>query len=262
LILDLPFDEQIVNFLNQLRAAGKVIAHSEVRKLNAIATYMRSQVLQDAYRIVPMKSAQNVISAGFAFAFGGATANDFEVIASPTMGAGGLVLNGTSQYGRFADFLAAETLTVFARQTPVTPTPTTAGWIVAQGAPASNNASFSAYHASSGNQYVFARSSLGTAASLEQYVSPVSSIVGTDHTLVVKWTAGAGRAAWVNKTALSLSLSTGSAQTARFNSSQPIEFGARAGASFLAMTGHALCLVKGDMTEAQQFALTDLINAL
>jgi len=261
-------DPHIRDYLVTLQAAGKVVARAEAVKLNAIATYMRSQALQDAYRIVPMKSAQNVGSGATAHGFGGASANPMTLFASPAWGADGIAFDGTSQYGSIPDFLGSETITVFARVSQASATPTTQNVIAAQYDTGANHRSWSINHRGdqAGAPYRPYRSSNGLDTGLEIYTTETGLGSTADRVLVCQWVAGGGRSMWFDDTSVSLLLSSGTPQTARFDSPAPITFcssmNSGTPANFAALTGTALCIVRGAITDTQRNTLRALISAL
>lgn len=230
--------------------------------LNNLVVYLRAQSLYNNFVIYPMKSAQNAGSGSTVYSLGGLTDNDKTLVNSPSWGANGITFNGTTQYAHVADFIGAETITVFSRNTPVTATPVTGKWLFSQGSPAGADYSFAIYHSASGNQYILARSADGGVVNFEQYSSGINQIVGTDSTIVAQWVAGGGRSLWVNNTSKALTLITGSAQTSRFNSSANIDSMARANANFMNGLLTAEAYATGTITSSQRSTITDLINAL
>jgi hypothetical protein len=93
----------------------------------------------------------------------------------------------------------------------------------------------------------------------------VNTLPGTDITAVAQWIDGGGRSIWHNKTAQTLSLFSGTAQTSRHDETVDVLLGAVDSASpgnHLAGTVTAVAIIKNALTTTQRETITDYINLL
>ncbi len=232
--------------------------------LNTLASYIRGQGLISQARGFPMKTAQNAGSGSTVYGYGDLTANNMTLVNSPTWSASGIAMNTTTQFGHMADFLDAETITVFVRRS---------GTLGAVGTPMVSQLDFTgnqrswAITASSSSTSVISvrRSPDGSSALQELYNGDASSLVTADTTYVAQWSNGGGRNVWTNKTERTLTLVSGP-QTSRLNATAAImlnAFGTVAVPSgFMGGTYLHLLIVRGTITTPQRETITDLINAL
>jgi hypothetical protein len=266
------FDPHVESYLRTLRGVGKTLLHSDALKIQALADRLRVEGKAADYRLFPITSAQNAVSSGTLFGLGGAGGNmTLAGSTLPTLGASGLPLNGTDQYGSIADFLGTETITVFFTVAQASATPTSTQTLLSQYvAGAANRRSWliSQFGAEANDPYGINRSSNGTADSgaLETYRSPGSLGSTSPRTIVGQFVQGGGRSLWFGDTSLTLSLTFGTAQTARFNSPDPIFMGAASNngtpENFAAGTFSRLLIVRGALTDAQRLAIRALFDAL
>ena len=259
-----PYPGAAAGFDPAVTAFATESGATDLTGLNDLVVYLKEQSLYDNFVIYPMKSAQNAGSGATVYSLGGLTTNDITLVNSPTWGSTGITFNGTTQYGSIADFLPGGNLTIFDRFTIDTPQDND-DCIVRQGE--GTDRSFSALTNLSGTGSInVMRSSDGTLANLEQYVGDDTLFDNTDVTMVCEWIEGGGRNLYSNKTAVSLSLVAGSAQTSMFNSSSPISLMVRGIGGTLTgflsglQTAPAFCTAA--LTTTQRETITDLINAL
>jgi hypothetical protein len=226
--------------------------------------YLRQQNLLTSSRFFPEKSAQNAGSGSTLYGWGGLTSNDGTLVNSPSWGSGGISLNGTNQYIEIADFLDSSTLTVFSR-VDISGSLSSNGCIASQFETATNDRSWHLSYAHLAGYLNILRSSNGEVSGREIYQNTTDPR-GADRCFVAQWVASGGRSLWINKTAQSLSLTTGSAQNNRYNSNLPIRIGCLfitgSPTDFLPATLVAHLFIVGNLTLAQREAITDLINAL
>jgi hypothetical protein len=197
---------------------------------------------------------------------GGWTTNTMSLIGSPLLKADGIYLNGSTQYGIISDFIGSETITVFARVNLNTTSPGvgTRG-IVTQYDGLFDRSFYFGYNYSAGTGTRVFRSSDGSASNQEAYQNSVNTLPGTDTTAVGQWIDGGGRSIWHNKTAQSLSLFSGTAQTSRHDEAVDILMGAVDSSSpsnHLAGTVTAMAIIKNALTTTQRETITDFINLL
>ena len=239
--------------------------------LNELMRYVRSEGLLNNFRLYPMVARTNYGTGVTVRGLGKLTGNQMTLVNGPTWGASGVQFVGaSSQYGAIADFLGSETLTVFARISHASATPTSAEPIFTQYDTGLNQRSFALYLRGdlTNDPYNLARSSDGTSASgsFEGYVDSGGNASSSDSCLVSQWVSGGGRDFWKNKTSISLSLVAGTAQTSRFNGPNRILVGAQDSSGsatlFSNMTAHATAFLTGSVTTTQRETITDLINAL
>jgi hypothetical protein len=215
-----------------------------------------------------MKSAQNAGTGATAYGIGSLTANNMTLVNGPTWGAGGLAfVPGSSQYATIADFLASETLTVFARVNKAENN-TADTYIFGQWDTGANSRSFAFAQRGTvtGDPLSLLRSTDGTFATGGEAYDDAKTGMGSDTCYVTQWVDGGGRSLWAGKTALTLALGAGSARTSRFSSSVNFTFSCFLNSGtptgFSQQTGTALAFLTGTVTETQRETLTDLINAL
>ena len=238
---------------------------TQLSGIDAIAKYMRAEGLRNNYRLYPKKSAQNAGSGSTVFGIGGLTANNMTLANSPTWGSSGIAFNTTNQFAHISDFLDAETITVICRRSGTLGAGGT--WMFGQWDFAANHRSFGLLASGSTiSAGVINRSSDGGSTNSESYATPSGYLQTADASYVTQWTAGGGRSAWGNKILQSLSLTSGTAQTNRFNSAASIMLNAvgtpASAAGFMGGTYTAFCVVRGTLTTTQRETLTDLVNAL
>jgi hypothetical protein len=233
--------------------------------IDAIIRYARAESLLNNIRLYPMKSAQNAGTGTTVYGIGSLTANNMTLVNGPTWGAGGLAfVAASSQYGSIDDFLPGGNLTIFDRFTIDLPQ-TNDSCIVRQGE--GTDRSFSVLtNTSSGGRIALSRSSDGGFTNFEAYLGDDNLFDNIDVTAVFEWIEGGGRNLYANKTAVSLSLAAGSAQTSRYNSTAPIGMMARGLGgtltNFLSGTKTATVFCTASLTTTQRETLTDMINAL
>jgi hypothetical protein len=235
--------------------------------LNELVKYVRSQGLYDSFRLYPFMPRTNADSGSTAYGLGGLTSNDMTLVNGPTWTSSGLqFVSSSSQFGSISDFLGSETLTVFARVSHASATPTAVNTIASQYDAANDERSwlFNYQGNVANDPYRLARSADGTSA--EVYEDDGADAGTTDRCLVAQWVDGGGRSLWVNKTGKTLTLSGGSEKTSRFNSPEPVVFSALISggtpANYADHTAHALAFLTGTVTTAQRETITDMINEL
>jgi hypothetical protein len=237
--------------------------------ISALVAYLKAESLWTSTRFFPFKSAQNAGSGSTVYGLGGLTANNYSLIASPTWGAGGVALNGSTQFGRLADCTSAATISVFCRANK-TASPTSQTAYFGQYDTALNKRSVALWQDGTlaGDPLRMVRGSTGASSPtlLDSYTDGTTGI-GSDTCFSAQWIAGGGRSLWANKTAVALTLdATSTAQTSRFDSDCDWTVGAlMSNGSILipsVMTATAFALVQADITTLQRETLTDLINAL
>ena len=241
---------------------------TDLTGLNNLVVYLKGEGLYSNFVIYPMKSAQNAGSGATVYSLGGVTTNDMTLVNSPTWAAGGITLNGTTQYGHIADFLGSETLTSFSRvnKTSNTTAVTTIWGQYDTGANA-RSVLLAQDGTFTGDPIELFRSSNGTTGpALEGYTNSTTGL-GSDNTFVAQWIDGGGRSLWVNKSAESLTLNPATfTQTAKFNASVNITFGAFLSSGsptgYSAQTGIAQAFCNTTLTTTQREIITDYINAL
>jgi hypothetical protein len=237
---------------------------TDLTGVDALAKYIKSQSLWNNFRCFPMKSAQNAGAGSTVFGFGGLTSNSGTIKNGPDWNAGGISLNGTSQYIEFDDFISGGHLCVFSRITASSATPASTNVVSSQ----DNGSVFRGwYHLVLTNgSFRLLRSSNGTA--IEAYDTGSGLVVTSDQTIVSQWTEGGGRNFWQNKTSRSLSLlSVTTNQTSLVDSAQPIISGARLvnniAAEFFSGIQTCHAYINGvNLTTIQRESITDLINEL
>lgn len=238
--------------------------------LNELVRYSRGQGLLSNLRLWPMKSRQGFGTGPTVRGIGLLTSNDMNLVNGPTHTEGGLAfVAASSQYGSIDDFLGSETITVFARVSQASATPTGQQMIWAQDGGAGQRSKLLVQRGDlSGDPYRIFRSSDGTtaAASFETYDSAGSLGSTAERTIVCQLISGGGRSLWFNKTAISISLSSANSVTAQFDTTENFTFAASNSGGvlglFTSMTGTALATITGDLTTPQRETLTDMINAL
>jgi hypothetical protein len=239
---------------------------TDLSGIDAIARYMRSEGLRSNYRLYPKRSAQNAGSGSTVYGIGELTANNMTLVGSPTWGSGGIAMNTTTQYAHIADFLDNDTVTCFIRRSGAVGS--AISFMASQWDFSGNERSWAVVSGGSGDATKFRlqRSLDGETVNAENYETATGKITTSSTCYVGQWIAGGGRSAWINKTSQSLTLQSGSAQTARLDSPDSILINA-AGVvgSVAALAGGtytAFCVVRGTITTTQRETLTDLINAL
>lgn len=197
---------------------------------------------------------------------GGWTSNTMSLIGSPLLKTGGVTFNGSTQYGIISDFIGSETITVFARANLNTTSPGTGTRaILTQHEGTLNRSFYFGYNYSAGTGTRVFRSADGTVLNQEFYQNGVNTLPGADITAVAQWIDGGGRAIWHNKTAQSLSLFSGTAQTSRHDETSDILLGAvdpSSPANHIAGTVTAMAIIKNALTTTQRETITDFINLL
>jgi hypothetical protein len=158
---------------------------------------------------------------------------------------------------------------VFAAVTQASAAPTVNNSIAAQYSATDNKRSFLIQHRGdlANDPYQIARSSNGLSGNTEIYNTAGSLGSTSARTIVGQWIAGGGRALWFNNSSISVSLTSGSAQTQKFDSDADISFAALVNAGtptgFGALTGKAVAFLEGvTPTTTQRETLVNLINAL
>jgi len=239
---------------------------TDLAGIDALVKYVKGQSLWGNFRCYPMKSAQNAGSGSTVFGFGGLTSNNMSLVNSPTWGASGIALNGTTQLGRIADFTSAATINVFLRCNKADQAEGITSFFGQYDTGANSRSVWLAQRGDvTGDPLRMSRGSDGAALTLEVYDCAKNGLAA-DNTFVAAWIAGGGRDLWINKTAQSLSLTTGIAQTDRFDSSADWTLGAflnsNVPSGFGQMTATAWGFVQASLTTTQRETITDLINAL
>tara|TARA_R110000868_G_scaffold360679_1_gene622727 strand:+ start:925 stop:1764 length:840 start_codon:yes stop_codon:yes gene_type:complete len=266
--------------LDPLTVAFKAASGAtDVSGIDAIVRYVRAEGLISSFRLYPMKSAQNAGSGSTVHGIGSLTANNFTLVGSPTWGASGIAMNGSTQYATASDFLAATSRYYFARITPTSATLSALNGVVSHGNLATGgtlSATLQMRATASGslnaNSYEAYRSSDGDTNNptlSEIYGTATNSITAADQTLV-GYSAGAAsaRSIWRNKTLLTTTLNYGTPQSSIFNSAGAVAIGARLVSgtygNFLNGTATAVMFYENatDLTTTQRETITDLINAL
>lgn len=218
-----------------------------------------------------MKARQNAGTGSTAYSWGGLTRNSMSLINGPTWEEGGTAFDSaSSQYGWFADFLGSETLTIFSRATITQSLDGIVRSLAGQYSLDGNNRSATLLFGKLVTLDVIAqlnRSSDGTSSNQEVYRTGDQSSFNADLCHVAQWLSGGGRGYWVDKSEKAVSLESGSPQTSKYNTSDPVSIGAfiasgGGGRNFLSHTNTATAFLTGTVTEAQQFAITDRINEL
>jgi hypothetical protein len=241
---------------------------TDLLPLNNLITYVRGEGLLNNFRLYPQKSSQNYGTGSTVEGIGSLTANNITLVGSPTWGTDGIAMNSSTQYSEIADFLGAETITVFIRRTDL---PTSGGFVGGQWNFSDDRRSWSLAERAAGvDEVVLLRNSVGdnNAANSEFYVAGANTFIAADATYVAQWVAGGGRSFFRNNTGFSLSLvSPNTAQTSRLNAPDPIVLNCALGgtgpASFAGGTYKAFAIVNSvTPTTTQRQTLVNLINAL
>lgn len=234
---------------------------TDLSGLNNLVKYLKGEGLYDDFVIYPKIGNQNAGSGTTVYSLGGLTTNNKTLINTPTWNATtGITYDGVSEYDTAADFLANDTTTIFARLTPLSLG--SGQFFAGQYDFAADKRNIS-LRATGTDQVLLQRSSDGTSANLEQYGS-TETLAMVDQCLVSQWVNGGGRSAWRNKTALTMSLVNGSAQTSGFNTDALITgAGDATGGGTANVTYTAEAYLSGALpTTTQRETITDLINAL
>jgi hypothetical protein len=259
---------RVNGLLDPLTAAyATATGATDLAAVDALMRYCRTESLLNNIRLYALKSAQNAGTGSTVFGIGGLTANNMTLVGSPSWGAGGIAFNGSTQAGTIVDFLGSETLTVWSR---LSHNPAAVAGIVGQYDTGANQRSWRFYtRLDLGGVYGQDRSSDGTVTTenIETYRSDAAKLSGTERVYVNQWVSGGGRSFWINKTSENLTLLSGTAQTARFNSPAVIHIAATLSngvfANFMPMTANSFFFLAGPSpTTTQRETLTDLINAL
>lgn len=237
---------------------------TDLSAMSNLAAYLRAQSLLTSSRCVPMKSGQNAGTGSTAYGWGDLTANNGTLVASPTWGASGIVMNSTTQFMHITDFLDAETITVFVRRS---------GTIGAVGTYLIGQWDFAGGQRS---WAIMANSATASRASIQRSADGGSTNIQTDRTdsgyfdssdncYSGQFINGGITKLWKNKTAQTLTNVVGS-QTTRFNSSSPLLLNAAgvaaSGAAFMGGTYAGMLIIRGTVTDVQREAIDDLFRLL
>ena len=251
-----------------LAAFAAASGATDLDGISAIVEYVKAQSLWDNFRLYPAKSAQNAGSGTTLYGIGGLTANNGTLINGPTWAANGVTYQGSSsQYGSIPDFIDASTLTVLHRAAELS-TASLDRDLISQADSASNQRSWRIRHDSNPITlpYKLLRFADGTISNFESYEEPGNQSSTAERLYVAQWIAGGGRSLFFNKTSQSLSLTGGTAQTARHNSTSAVTVNcfllAGSPSNFNSQRVVADAFVVGTLTTTQRETLTDLINAL
>jgi len=234
---------------------------TDLSGLNSLVGYLKGQGLYSDFVIYPKIGNQNAGSGATVYSLGGLTTNNKTLINTPTWNTTtGITYDGVSEYDTAADFLENDTTTIFARLTPLS---LGSGRFFAGQYDGGADKRNIAVRILSNSDLLLQRSSDGTGAGLEQYES-TEALIMADQCLVSQWVNGGGRSAWRNKTALTMSLVAGSAQTSGFNTDALITGAGDAnGGAPAHVTYTAEAYLSGVLpTTLQRETITDLINAL
>ena len=242
---------------------------TDLNGLNDLVKYLKGEGLYSNFVIYPMKSAQNAGSGATVYSLGDLTNNNMTLGNEPSWGATGITYDGVDQNGQIADFLGAETVTMFARISQASATPTALNVIFGQYDTGGDERPVRL--AQRGNvvddPYRLLRSASGTSGTsgtVELATGTGSNGSTSDRILVAQWVAGGGRSLWIDKAEISLTVV--SDQTSKFNSSADVtffsSFSSGLPSNFAAGLGTAFCVATGTLTTDQRESITDDLNAL
>jgi hypothetical protein len=250
----LPTDTDVLAFA----AASGAVSIPDLLKIEDLVAYLKAQSLWDYARFYPMKSAQNAGSGSTVYGLGGLTSNNMTLVNSPTWGSDGVTFaSASSQYGTISDFMGGGTVSMW--------------W---SGAWDSGSSAIGQYDyglsqrstqlaIESGNARLV-RSLDGGAVNIEQYIGTTS--ISGNVTLSAEWIDGGGRSCWIEKAPETLSISAGSSQTGRFNTSVNAtlmcNLNSNSPANFSSGTAVFAGFIETALTTTQRETITDLINAL
>lgn len=244
---------------------------TDLTGLDNLVKYLKAESLYSNFVIYPMKSAQNAGSGGTVYSLGGLTTNDMTLMNAPAWALDGIDFDGINQYGLITDFSGGGSLTLFARvKDQIEPVSTGPDAIFGQWDTGANKRSALLAAVGSGNvagpsRAELLRSADGVASGIytDNLTTPTWA---DDHCIVAEWTDGGGRKAWIDKIEETLTLKTGSAQTARFNTDADFSFASLLSSgvagNFATLTSSAAAAYEGILTTTQRETITDFINAL
>lgn len=244
---------------SDVAAFQKASGATQVGPLLALVDYLKAQSLWDYARFYPMKSAQNAGSGSTVYGLGGLTSNNMTLVNSPTWGSDGVTFaSASSQAGTIDDFMGGGTVSFWWRGTN---TAATVGPTLAQYDYDVSQRALGIVKSPAGKAQI-RRSSDGTSvATFEGADFPAD-----ESTLSAEWIDGAGQSLWFNKDPQSLTLASGTPNTARLDATCKVTLmsflTSGSPEAFSSGTVAIAGFIETALTTTQREAITDLINAL
>lgn len=253
--------------LHALREYVRETGATDTLTLDRLTRYVSDEGLWDNFALYSMMPDTNYDSGSSVKVLGGLTSNDMTLVNGPVWGANGISFDGIDDYGTISDFLGSETLTAWSRMSFSSANSGVPENFLSQIDTNTDDRSMALSYRSdlTGDPFLIVRSSDGSVSVQEAYGTTNEGNTTDDQCIVGQWVDGGGVGIWQNKTALTLSLLFGSAQTSKYNTSVDILLGASNPSSpvfFANFTAHALAFVTGTLTTEQRETITDLINEL